>query len=205
MSIAIILASFVLALIFYPQFPDIIATHWGINGQADGYSSKTIGLFLMPFISLFLFLLFKFLPHTDPYRQNFDQFKDHFETFINVVLLFLLYLYLATILWNLGYQFNMIQLLSPAFSVLFYYTSILISVAKRNWFVGIRTPWTLSSDKVWNKTHTFGAKLFKITAVTTLAGMILPQYAFYLLLIPVLLSTLAVFIYSYIEYRKIKK
>lgn len=192
LPVAIILASFVLALIFYPQFPDTVATHWGISGQVDGYSSKAFGLFFMPILSFFLFLLFKFLPRTDPYKKNFNQFKDHFATFINTILLFLLYLYLITILWNLGYRFNMIQLLSPAFAILFYYTSVLISVAKRNWFVGIRTPWTLSSDKVWNKTH----------RPSTLAGTIFPQYAFYLLLVPVLLSTIAVFIYSYIEYEK---
>lgn len=204
LPIAIILTSLALALIFYPQFPPFIATHWGINGQVDAYSSKAFSLFFMPILSFFLFLLFKFLPRTDPYKKNFNQFKNHFETFINVVLTFLLYLYLTTILWNLGFRFNMIQLLSPAFAALFYYASKLVSVAKRNWFVGIRTPWTLSSDKVWNRTHIFGAKLFRLTAASTFAGAIFPQYAFYLLLIPVLLSTLTVVVYSYLEYQKIR-
>jgi uncharacterized membrane protein len=202
LPLAIIFLSFILGAFYYPQLPDQLATHWGINGQVDGYSPKTFALFFMPVLSIFLYLLFRFLPQTDPYKKNFSQFKNHYDNFVVLIFVFLFYIYLLTLFWHLGLRFNMVQSLSPALGALFYYASVLISVAKRNWFVGIRTPWTLSSDKIWNKTHTFGAKLFRLTAVSTLLGTIFPDYAFYLLLIPVLLSTLIVFIYSYIEYQK---
>ena len=65
----------------------------------------------------------------------------------------------------------MTKFIIPAFAVLLFYIGILIKHAKRNWFIGIRTPWTLSSDKVWDKTHALGGKLFQVSAVITLGGI----------------------------------
>lgn len=199
----IILLSFILAIYFYPFLPDTIATHWGLYGEANGYSSKLFGLSFMPILSIFLFALFLFLPKTDPYKANFTQFKGYFENFINIVFLFLFYLYILTIVWNLGYHFNMVQYLSPAFAFIFYFAGVLTQNTKRNWFVGIRTPWTLSNEKVWEKTHVLGGKLFKVVALISLLGIVLPNLAMFLILIPVLTVSVFIFIYSYIEYRKI--
>lgn len=199
---ALILTSFFLGLIFYPQLPNTLAVHWGINGQVDGYGSKSFGLFFMPTIMFFLYIFTQILPHTDPYKKNFKQFQNHFNTFTSFLFTFFLYFYLLILFWNLGYRFNLVQFLSPGFAFLFYYSATLVSVARRNWFVGIRTPWTLSSDKVWNKTHILGTKLFRLSAAITLLGTIFPSYAYYLMLVPILASTIAVFIFSYFEYRK---
>jgi len=143
--VVLIIISFFIAIYFYPVFPDQVATHWGIDNQVNGYSSKAFGLFFMPVLSIFLFFLFIALPKIDPYKKNFDQFKNYFQNFINLTFAFLFYVYLLTIIWNLDFHFNMIQTLSPGFAVLFYYAGVLTSHAKRNWFVGIRTPWTMSS------------------------------------------------------------
>jgi uncharacterized membrane protein len=96
----------------------------------------------------------------------------------------------------------MIQVLSPAFAVIFYYAGVLTQNAHRNWFVGIRTPWTLSSVTVWQKTHKLGGKLFKLTALLSLFGTVLPQLAIYLIMAPVIFTTITVFVYSYLEYQK---
>ncbi len=198
----LILISFVLAIFFYPIFPSQIATHWGISGQADGYSSKAFGLFFMPILSVVLFFLFISLPKIDPYKKNFDQFKKYFQNFINLIFAFFFYIYLITIIWNLGFRFNMIQILCPAFAALFYYAGVLMSHAKRNWFVGIRTPWTMSNEKVWDKTHKIGGKLFKLTGIISLLSLILPDLSVFFILVPILFTTIFVFIYSYVEYKK---
>jgi len=200
--ILLIFFSFILAICFYPIFPSQIATHWGISGQADDYSSKTFGLFFMPVLSVFLFFLFISLPKIDPYKKNFDQFKNYFQNFINLIFAFFFYVYLITIVWNLGINFNMIQILSPAFAALFYYAGVLMSHAKQNWFVGIRTPWTMSNELVWDKTHKIGGKLFKLTGLISLFSLILPNLSIFFILIPILFTTIFVFIYSYVEYKK---
>jgi len=151
--VVIILLSFAVGIHYYPQMPDRIASHWNAQGQVDGYMSKFWGLFLMPIISVGLLLLFILIPRIDPLKSNIQQFRKYFDGFVVLIMVFLFYLYLLTIFWNSGNRFNMIAFLSPAFAILFYYSGILIENTKRNWFIGIRTPWTLSSDRVWDKTH----------------------------------------------------
>ena len=74
--------------------------------------------------------------------------------------------------------------------------------SKRNWFIGFRTPWTLSSDRVWKKTNKLAGKLFKISAIIAVLGVLFEQYSFYLLLVPILFSTVYAAVYSYLEYSK---
>jgi len=86
-----------------------------------------------------------------------------------------------------------------------YIISLLLAQARRNWFVGIRTPWTLSSEEVWNKTHKLGALLFKLVAIIILIGVIFPRYSIYFVLIPVLSVAVFLVIYSYTLYTKIEE
>lgn len=198
----IILASFALAIYFYPLMPERIASHWNAQGQADGYMTKFWGLFFMPFLSLAMFLFFLIIPKVDPLKSNIEEFRKFFDWFIVLLLLFLLYLYILTLWWNVGGRFNMVQFLVPAFGILFYYCGLLIEKAKRNWFIGIRTPWTLSSENVWNKTHNIGGKLFRLSGVVALVGFVFPSYALAFVIIPIISASLFTFIYSYIEFQK---
>lgn len=182
--------------------PDKFASHWNIQGQVDGYMSKFWGLFMMPFISLGMLILFFALPRIDPLKKNIEDFRNYYDWFIILILLFLVYIYKLTILWNLNYKFNMGQMLIPAFAVLFFYSGILLEKSKMNWFIGIQTPWTLSSESVWEKTHKLGGLLFKISAVLSLVGVAFPSYAFYFVLGPIILSTIYIVYYSYAEYSK---
>ena len=198
----IILAFFIAALYLYPQMPDEMASHWNFRGEVDDYLPKFWGLFLMPIISLGLFLLFLLIPKIDPLKANIAKFRKYFDGFIVFIIVFLFYIYLLSIAWNLGKRFDMGQMMVPALGILFYYCGILVENAKRNWFIGIRTPWTLSSEKVWEKTHKIGGKLFKVTGLITLLGIFFPNYAFYFILVPVLLAAFYTITYSYFEYQK---
>jgi uncharacterized membrane protein len=198
----IILLSFAVGIYLYPQMPAKMASHWNIRGQVDGYMSRFWGLFLMPFISLVLLLLFILIPKIDPLKANIEKFRKYFDGFIILIILFLFYLYLLTIFWNFGNKFSMNQVLPPAFGTLLFYCGILIEKAKRNWFIGIRTPWTLSNDKVWERTHKIGGKLFKVVGIIAFLGIIFPNYVFFLILFPVIAVSIYTVIYSYFEYRK---
>jgi len=200
--LAIIALSVVIGIYLYPQFPETVTSHWNSMGNPDGTISKFWGLFLMPIISLVLFLLFIFVPKIDPKKQNIDLFRGHYNNFIVGIMAFLFYIYILSIFYNLGYYFNIVQFLSPAFALLFFYAGVLISRAKRNWFIGIRTPWTLESDSVWDKTHELGSKLFKAVAALSLLGVVFPLAAIYLILIPIIASALYLIVFSYLEYKK---
>ena len=93
----------------------------------------------------------------------------------------------------------------PAIAILFFFIGILVENAKRNWFIGIRTPWTLSSAKVWDRTHKRGGRLFKIAAVIAFFGVFFPDYSVWMVLIPILLVSVYTIVYSYLEFKKEKK
>ena len=200
--LGMILLSFLIGIYLYPKMPEQMASHWNAQGQVDGYVSKFWGLFLMPFIFLALFLLFILIPKIDPLKANIEKFRKYFDGFIIFTILFLFYLFTLTIFWNFGVKFSMNQVLPPAFGILFFYCGILIEKAKRNWFIGIRTPWTLSNDKVWERTHKIGGKLFKVVGIISFLGIIFPNYAFFLILFPVIAVSIYTVVYSYFEYRK---
>jgi uncharacterized membrane protein len=96
----------------------------------------------------------------------------------------------------------MITFLSPAFAILFYYSGILIENAKRNWFIGIRTPWTLSNDEVWDKTHKIGGKLFKLAGILALFAIFFERYAILVIVVPLIVVSIYTVVYSYLEYQK---
>jgi len=204
-SLLIIMISFIIGISFYSLLPDKVASHWNAKGEVDGYMSKFGGLFLMPIISLVLLLLFIIIPKIDPLKHNIEKFRKYFNGFIVLMMLFLFYLYILTILWNIGVRFNFVHLLVPIFSIFFYYCGILIQKAQRNWFIGIRTPWTLSNEQVWNKTHKIGGILFKIAGIISLIGILLPEYALFFVICPVIIASLFPVIYSYFAYQKLTK
>lgn len=201
-SLLIILISFIIGIYLYPQMDDLMASHWNAEGEVDGYMPKFWGLFLMPFVSIGLLLLFILVPKIDPLKANIKKFRKYFNIFIVIIFLFFFYVYILTILWSLGMRFNMVYPLIPAFTILFYYVGILVEKAKRNWFIGIRTPWTLSSDKVWEKTHKIGGKLFKAVGIIALFGILFGKYAMLFLVIPIILVSCYTVAYSYFEYQK---
>lgn len=200
--LGIILLSFILGIYFYPQMPEKIASHWNAQGQVDGYMSKFWGLFLMPFILVGLGLLFIAIPKIDPLKANIEKFRKYYDGFIILVFIFMLSIYFQVILWNIGIKISPNIIFPIGLGLLFFYTGILCENSKRNWFIGIRTPWTLSSERVWEKTHKIGGKLFKIAGVVAFIGIFFRSYAVYFVLVPVLSIAAYTIVYSYFEYQK---
>ncbi len=198
----IIFISFLIGLYLYPSMPDQMASHWDINGKVDNHLPKFWGLFLMPLVSVGMVLLFILIPKIDPLKENIEKFMKYYNRFIIVLISYLFYIYSLTILWNIGYEFSMKNMIIPAFGFFFLYIGVMLENAKRNWFIGIRTPWTLSNETVWNKTHKLGAKLFKISGIITFLGLLFNDLALTFFLAPITISTAYLIVYSYFEYKK---
>ncbi|HNV94163.1 MAG: hypothetical protein APG08_01231 [Candidatus Methanofastidiosum methylothiophilum] len=204
-SAGIILLSFFIGIVSYSYLPDMMPMHWNAQGEIDGYMGKLWGLFMLPIISLGLFALFLVIPKLDPRRSNLESFKEYYQGIILMIVGFLFYIYILTILAAIGYKFNMVQAMSLSFAVLFYYMGIVLKKTKSNFFVGIRTPWTLSDEKVWEKTHDLGGKLFKVSGIIAFFGVLFKEVAIFLMIIPTIVASIFIYIYSYLEYAKIHK
>jgi len=199
------LASVLMAGYFYPQLPDQLATHWNMNGQVDGYMEKGWGVFLFPGMMLSLVLLFYIIPRIDPLKANIEKFRDAYEEMVVVILAFFLLIFLQTMLWNIGIQISPSLTVPVAVGLLFIYLGYLLPKAKRNWFVGIRTPWTMSSDKVWDKTHKVGGKLFIMMGIILTLSVFLGSTSFYIMIAGILAVVIYLFWYSYVQFQKEKK
>ncbi|MFA5432369.1 MAG: SdpI family protein [Candidatus Paceibacterota bacterium] len=203
-SIIVILLAFATAIYFEPKMPSEMASHWNWQGVADGYMNKDWALFFFPFLMTAITLLLYFVPKMDPQKKNIEKFHDSYDSFILVFNIFFLYIYSMTIVWSMGFEMNMNAVLMPGFAFLFYFCGDLIKNAKLNYSIGIRLPWTLANETVWNKTHALGGKLFKLTASITLLGVFFSQYAVWFLFIPLIISIVYLSFYSYLEYQKVK-
>lgn len=200
--VLIVVIYFAIGIFAYPHMPERMATHWNEAGGVDGYSRRFWGVFLLPLIYMGVVLFLIAIPRIDPLKANIQQFRRYYDGFIFVFSAFFLGVFLQVILWNVGVRVNP-NVLSPiGIGLLFYYLGILCEHARRNWFIGIRTPWTLSNENVWNKTHRNAANLFKTAAVIAALGAFFGSYALFFVLIPVVAVAAYTFVYSYLEYQR---
>ncbi len=198
----LIIFSFIVSIYFYPHVPETMATHWNSRGEVDGYMSKLWGLFFMPLLITGLAVLFLAIPRIDPKRENIAKFRKYYDGFVILLILFMLAVHLQVLLWNAGIRISPNSVFPVGIGFLFYYIGILIENAERNWFIGIRTPWTLSSDRVWKKTNRLGGKLFRIAGIAAVLGAFFPDLAFFFVLGPALFIAGFTAVYSYLEYQK---
>lgn len=201
-SFILIAAAALAGLLLTNQLPDPMPSHWNAAGEVDGYMSKFWGIWLMPLMTLGITLLLAVIPAIDPLKANIEKFRNLYNAFIIGFVAYMLYIYGLTLAAALGYQFNMTYMLMPAVGLLFIGISFLIENAKRNFFIGIRTPWTLVSDSVWEKTHKFGAQTFRIGGALVIVSAFLGENGFWLLMVSLLFAALVPVVYSYIAWRQ---
>ncbi|MEZ4712435.1 MAG: SdpI family protein [Caldilineaceae bacterium] len=204
-SVAVIGIMFGLAAWAWAQLPAeaSIPVHWGINGEVDRYGGKLEGLLLLPAITLLVVLLLAFIPRIDPRGQNIMRSAKAYKSIWAIMLLFMLAIYLISILAAFGWIINMGRIIGPALGVLFIVMGNYMGKIRSNYTVGIRTPWTLASELSWNKTHRLGGKLFVALGVLMLVLTLVSQSAltFYLMMAGLLITLITVFAYSYVVWK----
>lgn len=199
----IIAAAVVASAVVYPRLPETIPTHWNMDGQPDGWSSRAFGAWITPVILLGMWALFRLLPAIDPRGANYAKFGGAFEAIIDSLMLFLLGMHIVLLRAGLGYPVQIERIVPFGVGVLLIVIGNLLPRCRPNWFVGIRTPWTLSSDRVWEKTHRFGGRLFVAAGfLIVIASLLWVQWVHLVLITVVLLATAAVLIYSYLEWKR---
>lgn len=147
-----------------------LPVHWNIEGQADRFGSKGTALLLLPAIALVLTLVFVFLPRIDPRRKNLESSGKMWNASAIGVVALLAYVHILTTLNALGRAIDIGDYLLPALAILFIVIGNYLSKTRSNWFAGVRTPWTMSSEYSWSKTHRLASRLFMGTGLIVLAA-----------------------------------
>src|SRR6266571_4132 len=187
----------------YPRLPVMVATHWNLQGTPDGYSSRFWAVALMPLGILGLTGLFSVLPKVDPKRENYARFLDSYWLIANAVLVFTGVAHALILVNGLGYTVQVDRLVPLGLGLLFAFLGNYLTRVEPNWFVGIRTPWTLSSDTVWRKVHRTAGWLFVIAGFVIAAGAFAPRRAFVSLFIATLVAAAGIpVVQSYVLWKR---
>jgi uncharacterized membrane protein len=167
----LIAATLIVTVIFYPGLPSRIPVHWNWHGEVNRYGDK-LEIFLMPAAMVVVVLLFAAMPWLSPRRFEVNTFRSTYLYVMLLALAFMAYIH-ALHLWAASSRpLDMNRaLLGASFLLLILFGNVLGRV-RRNFFIGVRTPWTLSSEKVWDATHRFAARAFVLAGLLGLLSLI---------------------------------
>jgi uncharacterized membrane protein len=152
-------ASAGIGLYFYDRLPNPAPTHWNLHGQIDGYGPPWVAAFMLPLVCLGMIVLLAVLPLLGPFRSNFERFHVTYGRICIAIMATFAAMHLVIMLASTGRQMNMGSSICVIFGVLFAVLGNWMGKIRRNFYVGIRTPWTLASDEVWERTHRSGGKI----------------------------------------------
>jgi len=210
-AIIIFLVTLILGLVIGLPLPDDarIPMHWNVEGEVDNTTSKTMGLIMMPGIILVLLLFFMFFPLISTrYKEQEQRFKKILPMFANIMILMFSSIYLLSLVVAREAHFDGTELMWVLLGILFILLGNLFPKLPSSFFIGIRTPWTLSSEEVWRKTHRVGGYAFVIGGIFfILAGVVGGILGIGRILFYVILGLMVIYpiLYSYIEYQKVLK
>jgi uncharacterized membrane protein len=190
-------------LVVYGSLPDRIPTHWNLRGEVDGWSGRFWGAWLMPLIGTGLWLFMPVLRKVDPRRENYERFDRTFLLLVNILVVFLAALHVLALGSALGWAVDFARSLMVMLGLLFVSLGNYLPRVRSNWWMGIRTPWTLESESVWRATHRLAGFTFVGAGIIMLLSALLPrELSFALGFGAALVAATVPVIYSFVVYRR---
>lgn len=201
--LGITLLTLIAWLIALPHLPATMPIHWGANGEADGFATKINAMILTVGIMVLIYFIIAFVPRIDPRKENYKYFSKTYNIVLNAVLLLFFFVNMSTILQGLGYNVPMAYIAPIMAGLVFIIIGNYLQRVRSNYFMGIRTPWTLSNETVWKKTHRLSGKLFFIGGLLILISAFLPDgYKSVIMWGSIVLCVAIPYLYSYLAYKK---
>lgn len=201
LSLVVLLASLILAFLFQDRLPDPVPSHWNMAGEVDGWTPKPWGVWLLPTINAGLFVVCMLLPVISPKGFRLDSARRTYDIVVFVLIAFMVVVQWLVYQGALGSGPRLERAVPLMIGILFVLLGNYLSKFPKNFFVGIRTPWTLASDEVWNRTHRLGGRTFM------LGGALIALTAFWpstgLMVTAIVLSAVIPIGYSLWLYRKL--
>lgn len=207
-AIAVILATLAGTLVAYPSLPSTVPIHWDAQGQVNGWGPKWSLFLYGPGLMLFIVLTFSALPWLSPKKFEVDSFRATYLYIMIVIVAMLAYCHLLILMSALG-SFGGIPLdvsraVEGGVCLLIALLGNVLGKVRRNFYVGVRTPWTIASEQVWNATHRIAAKAFFAAGLLGLIAVVL-RAPFWLPITAVLIGALIPVLYSLIFYKQLER
>lgn len=206
-ALAIVVAAWLASLAVYPSLPQKVPIHWNIRGEVDGYGDKSIAAFVTPAAMLGLLALFQVLPWLSPRQFSLDTFRGTYGFLVSLIMVLFTYIH-GLMLWAAyGGKLDLNRALGGGLCLFFALIGNVLGKVRRNFFVGVRTPWTLASERVWIDTHRLAARLFVAAGIVglLLCLVIGGPAAFIATVGLILLAAFIPAIYSLVHYKRLDR
>jgi uncharacterized membrane protein len=181
--------------------------HWNANFRPDHYASRASELVFPVVLIVLLPVLAYVLPRIDPHHANYAKHERTYWLIWDAIMVLVAAIQVLVVGAALGWDVHMSVGLPLLLGLLFLVIGNVMGRVRPNWFLGIRTPWTLTSDEVWRKTHRIGSRMFMVGGLVLVAAALLPYNWTKLtgLFIAIALAALVPVVYSYVEWRRLGK
>lgn len=200
--LTLIAGMFVAAALIWPHAPARFPVHWGVDGEVNRYGGRFEGLLLLPLMAVVLYVLMLFLPRLDPGRLNYARFSGAYYTIRSLVIALLAILDAVMILAAKGAPVDMTRFVGLAIGAMFFVLGNVLGKIRPNWFVGVRTPWTLSSKRSWTRTHRLAGWVFVAGGVALMAaGIIRTPFAMETAFAILATGMVGAIVYSYLVWK----
>lgn len=155
--------------------PDPAPIHWNAAGEVDGYGSPLLAALLSPAIGTLIVVMTPLLPRIDPRGERYVAFAGTYERIMTAIVLFMTAVHLVTLAYAFGLPVPVATTITVGAGLLLALIGNELGRVQPNFFVGIRTPWTLADPEVWRRTHRVGGRAFvALGALVALAPLLLP-------------------------------
>jgi uncharacterized membrane protein len=201
--VAILVIAVIGSIVGYTRMPDVVPIHFNAKGEADGWGNRLMAVALMPGMMLLLWGMLEWLPRIDPKRANYAKFQGAYDIVINATLTLLLAMHFMIIGSALGMPVLSFKRIMPiAVGAMFLVVGNVLPRTRRNWFFGLRTPWTLSSDRVWERSNRFAGYALMIAGLLIVVAAFLPEpFGMIALMVFGSIAALSSVVYSYFVWK----
>lgn len=206
LPVSLIIISMLLAVYFFINFPNHVPIHWNLRGNIDGYSSRIFGAWFPPILMTALYGILLLLPQIDPKNSRYHEFRGAYHAIKNLIISFIFILYIFVGLAGLGYVLTFDVIIPVMLGILFLGIGYYSKDIKQNWTIGARTPWTLESVKVWDRTNHLMARIMMFCGcIIASAALPLPDTVrLGFIILPIVLLVIVPLVYSYAIFQEEK-
>lgn len=202
-SLALISISLAVSAWIYPSLPDVVPTHWNIRGEADGFGPKGVAAWLLPAVALGLLGFMALVPWMSPKDFQVDSHGPAYGFIIVAMTALFVFIHLLSLTGAMNASFPVGRILMVGVFLFLAAIGSVLGQVRRNFFIGVRVPWTLASERVWDDTHRLAAKTFVIGGVVGASLALVDQtVAAIAMLVPIVLVPI---VYSFVRYKQLER
>jgi uncharacterized membrane protein len=188
----------------YPLLPNVIPTHWDIEGVADEFSSKNI-IFVLALIPAFMYWMLIFFPKIDPKKDNTIKHDKAYIRITASIIFVMVALHWLSLMASLEIVANVAMWIRLIVGILFIMVGSYMTHLEMNYFAGIKLPWTLASENVWKKTHKAGGIGFQLIGIVSILSALMQNHlSFYYFIGFAIVVIFLTIVYSYMVYMQEK-